>query len=57
MNAGLIDRQPVRPLAHLLLGAIDEGAMLIARAHDGGKTREEVGASVTRFLDALRPRA
>jgi AcrR family transcriptional regulator len=56
MDAGLIDPQPVVPLAHLLLGAIDEGAMLIARADDGGETRAQVGASVTRFLDALRPR-
>ncbi len=56
MDAGLIERQPLRPLAHLLLGAIDEGAMLVARADDGGKTREEVGASVERFLEALRPR-
>jgi len=56
MDAGLIDPQPVLPLAHLLLGAIDEGAMLIARADDGGETREQVGASVSRFLEALRPR-
>ena len=57
MDSGLIERQPVGPLAHLLLGAIDEAAMLIARAHDGGRTRAEVGASVARFLDTLRPRA
>jgi AcrR family transcriptional regulator len=56
VDAGLIERQPVRPLAHLLLGAIDEGAMLVARADDGGKTREEVGASLARMLEALRPR-
>jgi AcrR family transcriptional regulator len=56
MDAGQIDQQPVDALSHLLLGAIDEGAMLIARADDGGKTREEVGSSVARFLDALRPR-
>jgi AcrR family transcriptional regulator len=56
IDAGLIEQQPVRPLAHLLLGAIDEGAMLIARADDGGETRRQVGASVARFLDALRPR-
>jgi len=56
MDAGLIDEQPVEALSHLLLGAIDEGAMLIARADDDGKTREEVGASVTRFLEVLRPR-
>jgi AcrR family transcriptional regulator len=56
MDAGLIDRQPVGPLSHLLLGAIDEGAMLIARAHDGGETREQVAASLDRFLDALAAR-
>jgi len=56
MDAGLIEPQPVVPLAHLLLGAIDEGAMLIARAQDDGTTRTQVGASVARFLDALRPR-
>ena len=55
LDAGLIEDQPVEPLAHMLLGAIDEGAMLVARADDGGKTREAVGASVDRFLNALRP--
>jgi AcrR family transcriptional regulator len=55
MDAGLIEPQPVRPLAHLLLGAIDEGGMLVARADDDGRTRREVGASVERFLEALRP--
>jgi AcrR family transcriptional regulator len=56
MDAGLIERQPVDALSHLLLGAIDEGAMLIARADDGGTTREQVGATVKRLLDALPPR-
>jgi AcrR family transcriptional regulator len=56
MDAGLIERQPVDALSHLLLGAIDEGAMLIARADDGGRTREEVGATVKRLLEALAPR-
>jgi AcrR family transcriptional regulator len=56
MDAGLIERQPVTPLAHILLGAIDEGAMLIARANDGGETRAQVGAAVARILDTLRPR-
>jgi AcrR family transcriptional regulator len=57
MDARLIEQQPVTPLAHMLLAAIDEGAMLIARADDAGKTRAAVGASVARFLDALRPEA
>ena len=54
MDAGQIEMQPVSPLAHLLLGAIDEGAMLVARASDEGETRAQVGASVGRFLEALR---
>jgi hypothetical protein len=53
MDAELIDRQPVRPLAHLLLGSIDEAAMLVARANDGGRTKREVTAAVDRYLDAL----
>jgi AcrR family transcriptional regulator len=53
VDAGVIEEQPVEPLAHMLLGAIDEGAMLVARADDGGATRAAVGASVARFLDAL----
>jgi AcrR family transcriptional regulator len=56
IDAGLIEQQPAGPLAHLLLGAIDEGAMLVARADDGGQTREQVGASVARMLDSLRTR-
>jgi AcrR family transcriptional regulator len=55
MDAGLIERQPVRTLAHLLLGALDEAALLVARADDDGQTRREVGESLTRHLDALRP--
>jgi AcrR family transcriptional regulator len=57
MEAGLIERQPVRTLAHLLLGALDEAALLVARADDDGQTRREVGQSLTRLLNALRPPA
>jgi AcrR family transcriptional regulator len=56
MDAGLIAAQPVRPLAHLVLGSIDEAAMLVARADDDGATRREVGAAVERYIEALRPR-
>ncbi|MDP9134954.1 MAG: TetR/AcrR family transcriptional regulator [Actinomycetota bacterium] len=54
MEAGQIERRPVRPLAHLLLGAIDEAALLVARAEDDGETRREVGDAVARHIDALR---
>jgi AcrR family transcriptional regulator len=53
IEAGEVDPQPAEPLAHLLLGAIDEGAMLIARAPDGGATRRQVGDALGRMLDAL----
>lgn len=57
MDAGLIAAQPLDALAHLLIGAIDEGAMLIARAENQAEVRADVGAAVDRFLDALRVHA
>jgi len=56
MDAGLIERQPVRPLAHLLLGSIDEAGMLVARADDRGETKRAVAAAIDRYLDALTAR-
>jgi AcrR family transcriptional regulator len=53
MDAGFVEFQPVRPLAHLLLGSLDEAAMLVARADDGGRTRREVTAALDRVIDAL----
>ncbi len=55
IDAGQIEPQPLAPLAHILLGASHEGAMLVARADDGGLTRRQVEASLDRFLDSLRP--
>jgi AcrR family transcriptional regulator len=56
MDAGLLDPGPVKPLAHLIVGAIDEAALVVARADDDGETRAEVGEAVERFLDHLAPR-
>src|SRR5262245_19323155 len=33
MDAGEISRVPIRPLAHVLMGALDEAAMAVARSH------------------------
>jgi AcrR family transcriptional regulator len=41
---------PVKSLAHLLLGALDEAAMLIARTEDPGK-RAEVSAVLVALLE------
>lgn len=54
MDAGAIRRQPLRPLAHLLLGALDEAALLLARSDDPA-TRAEVGAVVDALIEGLRP--
>jgi AcrR family transcriptional regulator len=54
MEAGYIERQPVEPLAHLLLGALTEGGLLIARADDRERTRNEVGEGLDRILSGLR---
>ncbi len=53
IDDGSIPEQPVRPLAHVLMGALDEAALLVARADDGGRTREEVGRTLSRLLDGL----
>ena len=54
MDAGLIERQPLEPLAHMLLGAMAEGGLLIARAEDPATARREVGDSLDRILRGLR---
>jgi AcrR family transcriptional regulator len=54
MDAGAIEPQPARPLAHLLMGALDEAAMYVARAQDVEAARAEMGETVGRLLDALR---
>jgi AcrR family transcriptional regulator len=56
MEAGQIERQPVRPLAHVLIGALDEAALMVARADDVAAARAEVGEIVDRLVEGLRPR-
>jgi AcrR family transcriptional regulator len=53
VEAGEVDSQPVRPLAHVLMGALDEAAMLVARADDAERMRSEVGRTLGALLDGL----
>ena len=53
MEAGAISPQPLRPLAHVLMGALDEAAMLVARAEDREAARAEVGATLEGLIEAL----
>jgi AcrR family transcriptional regulator len=55
MDAGAIAPQPITPLAHLLLGALDEGALYVARAQDPATARSEVELIVNRLIDGLAP--
>jgi AcrR family transcriptional regulator len=54
MRSGIIRRQPVRPLAHLLLAAVEEAALLIAHAPDPASTRIEVGKTLDALMQGLR---
>jgi AcrR family transcriptional regulator len=53
IDAGAIAEQPVRPLAHVLMGALDEAAMLVARAEDPERMRAEVGRTLDSLLAGL----
>jgi AcrR family transcriptional regulator len=54
MAEGLIASGPALPLAHMLMSAIDEGAMYVSRAADAEAARAEVAAVVDHLLDGLR---
>jgi AcrR family transcriptional regulator len=54
MEAGEIRRQPLRPLAHALLGALDEVAMLVARAEDPETARAEAGETLSGLIESLK---
>jgi AcrR family transcriptional regulator len=56
MESGEIVEGPVKPLAHVLMGALDEAAMVVARAEDPVATRAEVAATLDVLLEGLRPR-
>jgi AcrR family transcriptional regulator len=52
--AGIIDRQPVEPLAHMIMGSMNEAARLIAHASDKKRARSEVSESANRVWNGLR---
>jgi AcrR family transcriptional regulator len=54
IDAGQMVPQPARALAHVLMGALDEAAMVIARADDPEVAREEMGRTVRHLLEGLK---
>lgn len=57
MHGGVIEPQPLRPLALLLAGAISEACFYVADAEDPVLAREEVGRLVVRMLEGLKVQA
>lgn len=54
IDAGQMAPQPARAVAHVLLGALDEAAMVVARADDPAQAREEMSQTLRRLLEGLR---
>jgi AcrR family transcriptional regulator len=53
MESGEIRRQPLRPLAHAMLGALDEVAMLVGRAEDPRAARAEASETLESLIAGL----
>ncbi|MDQ3588199.1 MAG: TetR/AcrR family transcriptional regulator [Actinomycetota bacterium] len=54
MDAGALRRQPVPPLAHILLASMGEAALMIASAESPKTVRAEVEAALVGLIEALR---
>jgi AcrR family transcriptional regulator len=50
---GVIPEQPLRPTAHVLLGALDEAALFIARAEDQAAATADMYAVCDRLIDGI----
>lgn len=57
MRAGTIRKQAVEPLAHLLIGALNEASLAITRSSEPRTARMEVGAALAGLLEGLRVNA
>jgi AcrR family transcriptional regulator len=53
VRASQLAPQPMRPLAHILIGALDEAAMVIATADNPKRARRETGEVLHRLIDAM----
>jgi hypothetical protein len=53
IDAGELRAQPTRPLATIVIAALDEAAMIIANATDPVRERQEVHAVIHDLIDGL----
>jgi len=54
MHAGVIERQPLRPLAFMLIGALSEACLYLADAADPEVARAEIGELIVALLSGMR---
>ncbi|MGC7097733.1 TetR/AcrR family transcriptional regulator [Amycolatopsis lurida] len=54
IDEGVLIRQPVAPLAHLLSGAMNEAAAWLAGSADPGRDLVDTVAALTRMLEAMK---
>jgi AcrR family transcriptional regulator len=55
MDAGAIEKQPLMPLAHVTMGALDAAALYVAESDDPQLARKEMDPVLDRLVDTLRP--
>jgi AcrR family transcriptional regulator len=53
IDAGALPDQPVRPLAHVLIGALEEAALYASRAEDRESATAEVRVALAALVDGL----
>jgi AcrR family transcriptional regulator len=53
IEVGRLARQPIKPLAQVLLGMVREGALYLASAADPTQARQDVGVTIDRLIEGL----
>jgi AcrR family transcriptional regulator len=53
---GAIPEQPLRPTAHVMLGALDEAALFVSRATNRDKARKDMDAVCDRLINGIAGR-
>ncbi|HXW34931.1 MAG TPA: helix-turn-helix domain-containing protein [Acidimicrobiales bacterium] len=54
MHAGVLEPAPLRPLALVLAGALNEGCQYVAEALDQAAARDEVAGIIVKLLSGMR---
>jgi AcrR family transcriptional regulator len=55
MEVGAIEEQPLMPLAHVTMGALDAAALYVAEADDPEAARKEMDPVLVRLVQTLQP--